>query len=224
MSDSSEFPTQYRVSPWEVIAVLGGAVFLVAVGVAGLGIKATNNAFDPNRAEAIAQSMMRYEIPSGSRGLFGTNLGSGRIAVVGSQEGIQAPVDAVSGSTTQLPKSELFLARIPIDEKTDPPNTELDLLGNQLFFNGFSFSYQMEGAFQVKTTHTENHRFCDATVPVKIEEGTLTLADQRSTVPAARYEVSTERDADTYIAIISTLGENARSHAESVFRSLKCEP
>ncbi|MCY7282685.1 MAG: hypothetical protein LH679_04420, partial [Cyanobacteria bacterium CAN_BIN43] len=52
--------TQYPVSIWEAIAIFAGAIFLISVGVAGLGLKTLNNAFNPKRAEAIAQSLIEY--------------------------------------------------------------------------------------------------------------------------------------------------------------------
>jgi hypothetical protein len=225
MEETSDAPIQYRVSIWEGIAIFAGAVFLVAIGLAGLGIKAMNNAFNPKRAEAIAQSMVGYEIPGGSKGLFGTNIGGGKIAVVtGSAILPSSPSSTLSPSASgnaSIPEIELLVARIPVDEKTDPPDSEAPP-DSGTFFPGFSFSYQTEGAFQVNRSQTAHRLFCGVTAPVTIQEGTLTLPDQSTSVPAVRYETKVDLNADTHVVILSTVGQNAEVNANTVFQSIKC--
>ncbi|MBD3881104.1 hypothetical protein IFO70_04995 [Phormidium tenue FACHB-886] len=218
MSSPSVPPTipQYRVSIWEGIAIAAGAVLLVVVGVAGLGIKALNNAFDPQRAEAIAHSMADYAIPGGSKGLFGTNVGGGRMAVVGSDSTLKL----VSPTASTMPEVELLIARIPIQADTEA-DEDNDDWGTELFFSGFSFSNQTVDAFQIATTHTEQIAFCGAISPVKIEEGRLATADQTS-VPAVRYETKVSIENEDHIAIVSAVGQRASEKAELVFQSIKC--
>lgn len=226
MEDSSQSSIQYRVSIWEGIAIFAGAILLVAIGLVGLGIKAMNNAFDPKRAEAIAHSMISYEIPGGSKGLFGTNIGGGKIAVVVGSTVLPVSANPSANPSTSgnvpIPEIELLVARIPVDEKTDPPQSE-DPVDNTPFFPGFSFSYQTEGAFQVTRTRTENRLFCGSIASVTIQEGNLTLPDQPAPVSAVRYETKVDLNADTHLVILSTVGQNAETSASTVFRSLKCK-
>jgi hypothetical protein len=212
----STFP-QYPVSIWEAIAIFAGAILLVAVGIAGLGIKALNNAFDPDRAEAIAQSLVDYDIPGGSQGTFGTNLGGAKVAVVASDRKI--PIDLPE----MLPPAEieLFIARIPISESTEA--IEEEELSNE-FFPGFSFSSQVENAFQPSGSRIESHEFCGSVTPVTIQEGSLILSEQTPPIPAVQYQIRMANETERNIAVLSAVGQNARANAAQVFASLKCKP
>lgn len=212
---AAEFASQYPVSIWETIGITIGAVFLVAIGLAGLGVKALNNAFYPDRAEAIARSIITYNIPGGSKGIFGTNLGGARVAVVSSQT---LPQGVTTASLEELPSIELLVAQIPVSQETE----EIKREATSDFFSGFSFSYQSPEAFQVNKTHTEQRQFCGAMAPVTVHEGTLTLSDQTTRVPAIKYEVNVDRDENNFIAILVTVGQAAGENAETVFRSLQC--
>lgn len=218
MEDLSEPQEQYPVSVWEGIAIVGGAILLVAAGLAGLGVKALGNAFDSQRAEAIAQSLMIYDISGGSRGLFGANIGGGKMAVITSVATV-SPAQAAS----QLPAVELFLARMPLPEETETEGepTPSPKAENQLF-SGFSFSYQDPTSFQISTAQVEQKPFCDAVTPVEIQQGTLTIADGAAPVPAIKYEVKRVLDADSHIVTISALGDRAAERAAEVFDSLVC--
>lgn len=212
---SPEFISQYPVSIWETIGIAVGAIFLVAIGLAGLGVKALNNAFYPERAEAIARSIINYSIPGGSRGVFGTNLGGARVAVVASQP---LPDGVTAASSEELPAIELLVAQIPVSQETQ----EIEREATSEFFSGFSFSYQSPEAFQVESTHTEQREFCGAMAPVTVHEGILTLSDQATVVPAMKYEVNVDRAQENFIAILVAVGEDAETNAETVFRSLQC--
>jgi hypothetical protein len=221
VADASQTPipsTHYSVSIWEAIAIFAGAILLVAVGVAGLGLKALNNAFDPQRAEAIAQSLIDYNIPGGSQGTFGTNLGGAKVAVIASTHKLPRQLPEV------LPPSEveLFIARIPINEVTNAVDSEED--PNNEFFPGFAFSSQTEGTFQPKTTHIEPLQFCGSLTPVTIQEGTLVLSDQTPPIPAVQYQARMVDEAERNIAVLSAAGQNAKDNAAQVFASLKCKP
>lgn len=218
MPDSLPSVPSYRVSIWEGIAIAVSAVLLTAVGLAGLSVKALNNAFDPQRAEAIARSMVDYAIPGGAKGLFGSNVGGGKMAVVGSTTQITAtPPNA---NPIAIPNVEFLIAQIPLPTGTDVE----DEFSDEPFFPGFSFSNQTVDAFQVKGIRTEEQAFCGAIAPVKIEEGTLVLADQVAPVAAVRYEAKVTLNADEHIAIVSAAGEKAKENAAIVFQSLKCKP
>jgi len=217
MSDSLPSIPQYRVSIWEGIAIAAGAVLLVAVGLAGLSVKALNNAFDSNRAEAIARSMADYQMPNGSKGLFGTNIGGGRMAVISSTTLVNT---ASSGDAVILPEVELTIARVPAQTGTDVEEE----WGNESLFSGFSFSNQTADAFQVKTTHMETRSFCGTIAQVRVDEGSLTLAHQTPPVPAVRYQTQVMLNQDNRIAIVSTIGQEATVNAAIVFDSIKCKP
>ncbi|MCU0571162.1 MAG: hypothetical protein MUF49_31930 [Oculatellaceae cyanobacterium Prado106] len=221
MADASQTPnssTQYAVSIWEAIAIFTGAILLVAVGVAGLGVKALNNAFDPRRAEAIAQSLVDYRIPGGSTGTFGANFGGAKVAVVTSTR-TTVPGSVLTDAIAP-PAVELFVARIPINEVTQAVETEEDL-GNE-FFSGFSFSSQGGGEFQPQARRIEPKQFCETSVPVTIQEGSLVLPDA-SVIPAVQYETRILNDSESYIAVISALGTTAAQDAAAVFDSLQCK-
>jgi hypothetical protein len=210
--------TQYSVSIWEAIAIFAGAVFLLAVGVAGLGLKTLNNAFDPQRAEAIAQSLAEYNIPGGSQGTFGTNLGGAKVAVITSTRKLPSPRSDI------LPPSEieLFIARIPINEVTNAVDSEED--PNNEFFPGFSFSSQAESAFQPINSRTESRKFCGVPTDVTIQEGSLVLSDQVPPIPAVQYQARVVNDAERNVAVLSAAGQSAKENAAKVFESLKCKP
>lgn len=210
-----EPPPQYPVSLWESIGIAIGAVLLVAVGLAGLGVKALNNAFNPQRAEAIARSVITYQIPGGTEGLFGANLGGAKIAVVSST----ASPQGIAPETSPLPAIELLVARIPASQETEEIVPQ-ETAANE-FFSGFSFSYQVEGVFQVRQAATEYKSFCGSVVPVTVTRGDLTLPNQ-STIPALKYEASIDRTTESYMAIITAVGQSAEKQAEEVFSSLKC--
>lgn len=218
---TSQSTPKDTVSVWEGIAIAAGAVLLVAVGLAGLGVKALNNAFDPRRAQATAQSIADYQISGGARGVFGTNLGGGKLAVMGSLSTV-----AISGlpSGAESPaQTELFLARIPIIEGANNPSSEEDItVDSGIFLSGFSFSYQDVDAFQISNVRTENYLLCGASVPVTIETGTLTVAPDASSIPAVRFQAETNFNEHTYVAIVSALGDRAESRAIEVFDSLRC--
>lgn len=216
MADLPSIP-QYRVNIWEGIAITAGAVFLVAAGLAGLSVKALSNAFDADRAEAIAHSMIDYAIPGSSRGLFGSNIGGGKMAVIGSEASVTAPSETGSVS---LPAVELAIAQIPVQLGTEVDEE----ISPQLLFSGFSFSNQTAEAFQVETTRTEDRAFCGSIAPLTIQKGKLTLASQIAPVPAVRYEIKVTVNESDHLAIVSAAGPQAQENAALVFDSLKCKP
>jgi hypothetical protein len=213
---------QYRVSIWEGIAIAAGAVMIVGVGVAGLGVKALNNAFNPQRAEAIAHSMADFAIPGGSRGLFGTNVGGGRMAVIGSQSTLTLAANETADIST-MPEVELLIAQMPTQQDPETDTTEW---GTDLFFSGFSFSNQTADAFKVTATRTEELAFCGAIAPVKVEEGTLLTSAQasaQSAIPAIRYEAKVSLNNEDHIAIVSAAGQRAQEKAAQAFQSIQCK-
>ncbi|MCU0523992.1 MAG: hypothetical protein MUF72_04110 [Elainella sp. Prado103] len=221
MEEFSELEFEHEVSVWEGIAITGGAVLIVAAGLIGLGVKALGNAFDADRAEAIAQSLMNYEIPGGSQGFFGTNIGGGKMAVVASTDLLPIPAEVAP-----IPIVELFLARMPLPAVTEletATGTEASPVADNGLFAGFSFSYPDPAAFQVETERIDQKLLCESLVPVTIQQGRLTLQPEVAPVPAIRYEVKRPSEAESNLVVISAVGEAAADRAEQVFNSLVCQ-
>ncbi|WP_416676188.1 hypothetical protein [Egbenema bharatensis] len=212
-------PEDYPVTLWETIGIIMGAIVLVVIGVAGLGVKAVQNAYEPERAEAIAHSLITYDLRDG-RGQFGTNVGGARIAVISSNEPPAEISPSLRNQAESLPHSiELLVARIPVSQESESLELEADI--SHGFFSGFSFLHQVDGVFEVTTQRTEYREFCGGLSPVILQRGVLTLPDQ-STLPAVRYGVEAKRETDHYIAIITAVGQNASSNAIELFRSIRC--
>lgn len=211
----------YSASVWEGIAIAGGAILLTLIGLAGLGVKALTNAFDPQRAEAIAHSMIAYEIPGGARGVFGANVGGGKMAVLSSLAWAEPPPNPAVAAAP--PAVELFVARIPLTgEMKELDGTDLAARPTYELFSGFSFSYQAPEAFQVNNSRVENKAFCGVQTPVTIQQGMLTIAEE-VTFPAIRYQAEVVLDADEHMVVVSALGETAAQDAARVFGSLQCK-
>jgi hypothetical protein len=230
MEDFTEAAPEYSVSIWEVIAIAGGAILIVAAGLIGLGAKALSNAFDSQRAEAIARSLMTYEIPGGSKGLLGANIGGGKVAVVASTATVSPSLavnPAVKASAAvdpvlHSPEVELFLARIPLSEPDRIPDDSEPPLPQNPLFSGFSFSYSDPLAFQVRSTQSEQKPFCGTTVPVIIQQGSLTVTTGAAPIPAIKYEIGQMLNTKSRIVVISALGNQAAAKATTVFNSLAC--
>ncbi len=214
----------HRVSLWEIIAITLGAGLLVAAGLLGLGVKALGNAFNPERAEAIAQSLMRYEVAGGSQGFFGANIGGGKMAAVVSQRRVPA-----RQSESQSPAVELFLARMPLPEaaKTKEkaePGAESESVPEPVneLFSGFSFSNQDIAAFQIDHTETQQKAFCGTILPVEVSTGLLLPPNGAPALPAVKYELIQPLETESRIVVVSALGANAAEQAEQTFAALKC--
>lgn len=95
-------PASYSVSIWEAIAITLGAVALTLVGIGGLSWKDIS---DPKRSEAIARSILTYDIPGGSKGVLGINFGGARIALVNSLKHLPK---------TNYPQLQMIVAKVAI--------------------------------------------------------------------------------------------------------------
>lgn len=199
---NSEIP-QYPVRVWEAILIVIGAIALIGAGLSGLALKASTNALDPKRAEAIAKSLIDYKIPGGSQGIFGINIGSAKLAWV--------------RSSTTPPDVILFVSKTPINKDSD--ENELD----RSFENSPSTSDNADQRFAVTTSRTENQVFCGKTVPVTIDEGQQTFSDRPSPLPAIRYTATITEDNIQRIVILIANGENAQEKATTIFNSLRCK-
>ena len=206
------------VTIWETIAIVAGAAFLVAIGLAGLGVKAINNAFEPERAEAIARSIITYDLPE-SQGRFGTNLGGARMAVIASRN-LPTELSPPSTEDASFPAAiELLIARTPISQESEeiPSDSEI----SHEFFSGFSFLYPVEGAFEITNSRIEYREFCGGVAPVVVQIGMLTIPEQ-SPVRAVRYGVLADRDPDRFLTVSAAVGLAAPDNALNLFRSIRC--
>jgi hypothetical protein len=211
--ESNSLVSAYPVSIWEVILILLGAIALVGAAGAGLGIRLWSNANDPQRAEAIARSLIDYQIPGGSEGVFGVNIGSAKFAWVRSK--------------TQPPDVILFIGRTPITKETDKGESSEE--------EAPSFSHtspqappqtppeDLDQGFSVTSSRIEDKVFCGKTIPTTIEEGQQVFDDPDSPVPAVRYTVSTTESDIEQTVILTTNGSNAAAKASRVFKGLRCK-
>ncbi len=231
-SDSpSQIQTQLPVTIWETIAIAAGAMLLVIIGLAGLMYKFFNNAADPQRASLIAHSLMDYQIPGKAQGIFGANLGGAKIAIVSSSTFPQNPSDLTNTQLANLSGVELFIARVPLDVETavpnspnadtdsTPPSDPYDLFSSP----DFSFSYRSGEDFQVNSSRTADLRFCNSTVPVRIQTGNLSLATGLDPVYAVKYDAIAIFDNSKRQITLTAIGKNANQQAATVFNSLRCK-
>lgn len=195
---------QYPVRIWEVILIALGAIGLVGVAGLGLGIKAINNAFDPQRAEIVAKSLMDYDIPQGSEGVFGIKIGGAKFAWVRSK--------------TKPPDVTLFVGTTPITKETD----ESDKRALWEYFQNPP-SDQVQEQFTAMATRSEYKTLCGQTVPVTIEAGQQGFSNQPTSMPAIRYTASVVMDETERLVILTTNGQNAEAKAAQVFNSLNCK-
>ncbi|MGB5959784.1 MAG: hypothetical protein WBG73_03910 [Coleofasciculaceae cyanobacterium] len=221
INETNQPITQYPVSIWEGIAIASGAVLLVITGVAGLGYKMVRNAFAPQRAEAIAQNLMKFKIPGGSQGAFGLTLGGATIAVVTSKNSLNNQPGAIPYSSDRPPVVELIIAKTPPDResKDNPPQN----FNPAFSFSGLSFSYQSDNGFQATSSRSENKLFCGEAIPVLIQEGRQTFANKPNSVPAIKYSVRRSLDDHQRLVVVTAIGEQAQKKAATVFNSLKCQ-
>jgi hypothetical protein len=222
MAQTTQPPIQYRVSVWEGIAIATGAVVLVIAGLFGLSVRMISNAFDPQRAEAIAQNLLDYKIPGGSQGKFSINIGGAKMAVVTSAVSLKGFTASSESGSTPPPEVEIFVARTPVNQEASETTSTQDF--NATFsFSGLSFSYQSDNGFQATSSRQENKVFCGVSVPFIIQEGQQTLIGESSSVPAIKYSARVVLDNHERLVVLTALGQNAKQNATTVFNSLRCK-
>jgi len=229
-SDAQSKP-QLPVTIWETIAIAAGGVLLIAIGLAGLMYKFFSNAADPQRATIIARSLIDYQMTGQAQGVFGANLGGAKVAIISSSTFPQNPSVLNAADLTNLSGVELFIARVPLDMETGTtpsptpasvPSEESDLY--PLFSSpDFSFSYRSGEDFQVTSTRTQDLKFCNEVVPVRIQTGQLLLASELPTVNAVKYDAIAIFDNSKRQVTLTAIGPKAEQQAETVFNSLRCK-
>lgn len=201
MNDTDLQPNQLdRVRFLDWVMLIGGAIALVTTGILGLGIKAYNNALDPKRAEAVAKSIIDYRIPAGSQGKFGIKVAGIKLAIVHSK--------------TSPPDVEIFVMQTPLNRDTRQQE-ELERLRTPI--------EPTPTQFEVYSTTQQNLQFCNKPLNVTIYEGSYTLENQSSTLPAVQFSASTIINNERLIVEVQALGKNAKQKALAVFKSIKCK-
>ena len=188
-------PSSYSVTLLEAFGITLGAIALVLAGSVRLAQKYIGNMSDPNRAETIARSLIDYEIPGGSRGFFGINIGGEKTAIINSINNLQ---------NTDTPELEIIAAKVP--------NTRTENIANFLL----SSSFESESASAVK------QNFCGRSTSMLIETGQKTLSDEKTKVRAVKYTLKALVGNHERQVIITAVGQNAEKNAKVVLESLRC--
>ncbi|MGG6266950.1 hypothetical protein ACQ4M3_30965 [Leptolyngbya sp. AN03gr2] len=193
---------QYKVSIWETIAVILGAIAVLGVGLTGLAMKFLSNAATPQRAEAIASNIMTYQLPGDSQGLLGINIAGAKVALVAS-EGDE-------------PDIQLLMARVPVNGESG--QRRIDRILDSIALGAD------EEELKIKSIRAENRALCGQTTGIAIREGMLKYPEspERSTVI---YRGSVVLGDSRYVVnlLASDVDVNAaRKKANDVFNSLQC--
>jgi DNA-binding NarL/FixJ family response regulator len=211
MSNSfSEIP-QYRVSRWETLAIATGAVLLATIGAISIGVKFINNAFTPERAEAMANYILDYSLPGGVRGVFSVQLSGAKVAFVKSKD--------------NPPSTQLLVAKLPVNQATDTEWIE------QIVTNSFLGEAEMnmgitteaDTKFQVTTSKIEQKILCHVKVPVMIQDGLLTQPNQSKPQMAVRYQMQVTQRNEQWIVTLLTSGQTSKQIASKIFETLQCK-
>ncbi len=193
---------QYKVSGWETMAVVLGAIATLGVGLTGLAMKFLSNAATPQRAEAIASNIMSYTLPGDSQGLLGVNIAGAKVALVAS-EGDE-------------PDIQLLMARVPVDQESG--RRRIDRILDSIALGAD------EEELKIKSVREENHSLCGQTTGVTVREGLLKYPDspEKATVI---YRANVILGDSRYVVNLLANDTNldlARKKAIGVFDSLQC--
>lgn len=199
MREASAKIPQYRVSVWETVAVILGAIALGGVGLSGLGMKFLRNSADSQRAEAIASNIMGYTLPGESQGVIGLKIAGARVALVASEG--------------KEPDIQLLVARIPTEQESGRRRIERIL--DSIALGGD------EQEFRINTVRIETKNLCGVPVPVTIREGQLKYPNS-PTKFTVTYRASVFLSDSRYVVNLLTNGQNAQQKAATVFDSLQC--
>lgn len=223
LTDAQTPYPEYSVSIWEGLAIAVGAVMIAAVGTAGLFVRFFSNAVDPQRATVIAQSLMEYTIPGGAQGVFGTNIGGAKVAIVSSPS---FPRDFTNPPTdlNRVSGVELFVARVPLDIESPTRQAGADSDdATAMPSPDFTLSYRSGEDFKPLTSRTEAKPFCDTNTLVLIQEGELTLSPELAPVYAVKYDAIVALADGKRMATVLAIGQDAKQQAATVFSSLRCQ-
>jgi hypothetical protein len=197
----TKLPKEYNNSLAELMLIIGIAGILFSAALLNVGIHAAKNALNHQKAEAIAKSMMKYNITGGSSARFGLNIGAIRMALVTSRN--------------NPPTVGLLIARIPVSPETNRNKIKQD-------FTGW-YKNWIEQRIEFTSSHTETKSLCGTEVPVTIQEGEVFLENQTSAIPITQYIANVTFPDSERVVVLFTNGQKAKENAISVFDSLKCE-
>lgn len=211
-SNTLNSQNQYSVSVWEGVGITAATLGLILFALIGLSLKTLRNASDPQRAKAIANSLIEGQIPGNRQYEFGLNLASLKIAFIASP-----PSGSDSISDEIPPEVSLLVAKARENHREEQQESPISSILPQI-------SYYVIGDLQVSASHTENKTFCGKVVPVTIQQGTLVWSDQKPSVPSIRYDASVALTKSRFSVELVTTGQNAEQQAETIFNSLQCKP
>ncbi|MBN8560602.1 MAG: hypothetical protein J0L70_08780 [Leptolyngbya sp. UWPOB_LEPTO1] len=194
---------QYKVSIWETVAIVLGAIATLGVGLTGLALKFLSNAATPQRAEAIASNIMGYSLPGASQGLLGVNLAGAKVALIAS-EGDE-------------PDIQLLVARVPIEQESG--RKQVDRILDSIALGAD------EEELKIKSVRVENKNLCGTSTSVVIREGQLKYPDSPEQATVI-YRASVNLEDSRYVVNLLTNGQDLKTAAEkasTVFDSLQCK-
>ncbi|MBW4538085.1 MAG: hypothetical protein KME43_02950 [Myxacorys chilensis ATA2-1-KO14] len=189
---------QYKVTIWESTAVLLGAIALLGVGTLGLTMKFIANGQRPQQADAIANNIIKYNIPN-AQSVLGLNFVGARVALI--------------TNSAEQPDIQLLAARMKGVQEGEKRRIERFL---------DTISLGDAGDFKVTRERIEPKEFCGETVLVTIGEGRAKQSASTSKI-SVTYRATVTLNADRYIISLLTTGQDAREKAERVFDSLQCQ-
>jgi hypothetical protein len=196
-----QLPQEYTIRLSEVLLIIAGAALVFGAALLDIGVHAVRNAFDDQKAEAIAKSLMSYKIPEGSTAQLGLNIGAVQMALITSK--------------TTPPHVGLLMASLPVNPETNRSQLRTDFM--TLYKNW------IEREISFNSSRVEDLPLCGATVPVTIQEGQLILETQVEPIPIIQYLANINFPDSERIIILFTNGPKAKENAASVFKSLECK-
>lgn len=181
-----------------VTLILLGGIFIT---LGYLGKKALDTMMNPEEAEKTAKSIMEYDIPNGSKGVFLINVGNVKMAQV--------------VSNNEPPEVELTLGEVTGDfaGKEEEMQKSLENKAQQNNKNNF----------KVESNRTEKKQLCNQEISVKIEEGKVTQSSESEAIPAVNYEAQIINNNKMQIVMLQTRGTEAKAKADKIFASLECK-
>jgi len=188
--------TDYTVSLWESIGIGIGALILFLVGFSYLAWKSHNNNFDSERSQAIARSLISYQIPGGSKGLYGINIGGGQLAIVSSLKNLP---------NTYNSEIKIIVSKVLI--------TQAENLDPRVFLDS-----QLIASY----SKTLSKQFCNRTSRLLIEKGQMLLSDGEHTSPATQYTLRNIVGNYQREVIITSLGKDSEKKGQIVLQNINC--
>lgn len=200
---SPEAKTSGNVLKWLGIGC-GAFIVLAIAGIAGMFFLAKqffDLSFDSKKAEQIANSIMDYQIPGGSRGIMSMDVSGVEIAGLMSASN---PEDAM-----------LILGKVPPALQSSSAE----------FQDSFQRSLQQQqgSTFKEISNRTESRPLCGQTVTLSISEGEQMSAGSSTAVPAFTYQTSVTHNQNLLFVALTTTGTDAKAIADQIFNSLTCK-